>query len=139
MNQQSDHTINNNNNNDDNTIIISVTSLPVEFKIFSKLTLTVNTHSYLAIILSFGILFPPLAYISIYILTIYEESNVARVLLRAITIGNYSYVEGVDKEFDGVEGSMSLTLWSTLFVCCGLYAYIIFDTIGDAIGWLASF
>ncbi len=137
MNQQSDH----NNNNHDNIITTSVMSLPVEFKIFSKLTLSVNIHSYLAIILSFGILFPPLAfigYVAINILTIYEESNVARVLLQSISIGNYSYVEIVGKEFDGVEGSMSLTLWSTLFVCCGLYAYIIFDTIGDAIGWLPS-
>lgn len=47
-------------------------------------------------------------------------------------------MEIVGKEFDGVEGSMGLTLWSTLFVCCGLYAYIIFDTIADAIGWLPS-
>eukprot|EP01040_Poterioochromonas_malhamensis_P020802 gene20802-24930_t len=121
----------------DNTISSSmdgVDHIPIQFKLFSKLKLTVNMNSYLAIILSFGTLFPPLAfigYIAICIISVYEESNIARVLIESIRCGNDSYVEMIGKEFYYIEESINLTLWSTLFVCCGLYAYIIFDTTGD--------
>ncbi len=109
-------------------------------QLFSKLTMTVQVNSYLTILMCFGALFPPLALIaalSIFSITYFEELWIGWVLThtRELGLGFGWYEEQIERECEGVEESSNLTIWSTLFVSCGLYAYMIFDTMGDTAGW----
>ena len=88
----------------------------------------------------FGALFPPLALIaavSIYSITYFEELWIGWVLTetRGLGLGYGWYEEQIERECEGVEESSNLTIWSTLVVSCCLYGYMIFDTMGDRVGW----
>jgi hypothetical protein len=85
-------------------------------------------------------LFPPLALIaamSIYSITYFEELWIGWVLTetRGLGLGYGWYEEQIERECEGVEESSNLTIWSTLVVSCCLYGYMIFDTMGDRVGW----
>ncbi len=108
--------------------------------LFSKLTMTVQMNSYLTILMCFGALFPPLALIaaiSMYSITYFEELWIGWLLTetRGLGLGYGWYEEQIERECEGVEESSNLTIWSTLTVSCFLYSYMIFDTMGDSIGW----
>jgi Leucine-rich repeat (LRR) protein/Na+-transporting methylmalonyl-CoA/oxaloacetate decarboxylase gamma subunit len=108
---------------------------------FNKLSFNIQLNSFLAILLSFGALFPPLAVVvcvSIIVVTYFEEMLLGRLLLESRELGYEWYTEQIEKECRGVEKSLHLTLWSTLIVSCCLYSYIIFDTMGDTEGWQAA-
>ncbi len=112
-------------------------------QLFSKFTMTVQMNSYLTIFMCFGSLFPPLAFIaaiSIYSITYFEELCIGWLLTetRALGVGYEWYEEQIEKECAGVEESSDMTIWSTLTVSCGLYGYVIFDTMGDTSGWRAA-
>ena len=97
----------------------------------------------MTILLCFGILFPPLMIIagfSICGFTYYEEACIGWLLTETRQKGSeYDWVEEeINREYEGVEESGQVTLWSTLIVSCSLYSYIIFDTIGDKQGWLQA-
>jgi Leucine-rich repeat (LRR) protein len=105
--------------------------------LFNKIKLNVQINSYLAILVSFGALFPPLAVIacfSICSFTYFEELCVGRLLYESRRRQYFWYEEQIEREAENVEKSTNLTLWSTLWVSCCLFAYIIFDTMGDAQG-----
>jgi Leucine-rich repeat (LRR) protein len=113
----------------------------VKITLFSKLRFTVQVNSYLTILLSFGALFPPLAVIaglSIFSVCCFEELSIGRLLIKSKEAGYNWYEEQIENECAGVEESGSFTVWSTLFVSCCLYAYIIFDTMGNTEGWASA-
>ncbi len=108
--------------------------------LFSKLTMTIHINSYLTILMCFGALFPPLALIAvltIFSITYFEELWIGWLLTetRNLGLGYMWYEEQIERECEGIEESSNLTIWSTLIVSCGLYGYIIFDTMGDTSGW----
>jgi Leucine-rich repeat (LRR) protein len=109
--------------------------------LFSKAKLTIQINSYLAIMISFGALFPPLALLAcftIVVVTNYEEIVLGN-LLTEIRANKLIYHEmKINQECYHIEEGINLTLWSTLFVSCCLYSYIIFDTMGDENGWEAA-
>ncbi len=112
-------------------------------RLFSKLTMTIQINSYFTILMCFGALFPPLVVIasmSIYSITFFEELWIGWMLTetRKLGLGYGWYEEQIERECIGVERSTNLTIWSTLIVSCGLYSYIIFDTMGDTVGWQAA-
>jgi hypothetical protein len=106
--------------------------------IFSKAKITIQINSYLTIMISFGALFPPLAFLAcftILVVTLYEEIVLGR-LLTIVRANKLIYYEmKINQECYHIEEGINLTLWSTLFVSCCLYSYIIFDTMGDENGW----
>ncbi len=88
-------------------------------------------------------MFPPLAVIaaiSICNVTYFEELCIGWVLTetRRLGAGYEWYEEQIERECGGVKESSNLTIWSTLVVSCGLYGYMIFDTMGDESGWEAA-
>jgi hypothetical protein len=112
-----------------------------EVLLFSKLRFTVQINSYLTIFMSFGALFPPLAIIggiTVFAISYFEELSIGKLLTDSREAGYKWYEEQIELECAGVEESSTLTMWSTLFVSCCLYAYIIFDTMGDTEGWVAA-
>jgi hypothetical protein len=109
--------------------------------LFAKLQFAVSINSYLTIFVAFGALFPPLAIIacfSVYSLTYYEELSIGWLLIQSRKTGYFWYEEQLEKECARIEKSSNLTIWSTLFVSCCLFGYIIFDTMGDTNGWKAA-
>jgi Leucine-rich repeat (LRR) protein len=109
--------------------------------IFSKAKLTIQINSYLAIMISFGALFPPLAFLAcltIIIVTLYEEIVLGHLLTKIRANKLIYYEMKINQECYHIEEGINLTLWSTLFVSCCLYSYIIFDTMGDENGWEAA-
>jgi Leucine-rich repeat (LRR) protein len=112
-----------------------------EIILFSKLRFTVQVNSYVTIFMTFGTLFPPLAVIggfSVCVISYFEELSVGRLLTNSREAGYSWYEDQIEMECAGVEESSTLTMWSTLFLTCCLYAYIIFDTMGDTRGWMAA-
>jgi hypothetical protein len=107
--------------------------------LFNKLRLTVQINSYLATAITFGSLFPPLALIagiSVIVLITFEELSLGKLLFDARKAGYGWYEERIEKECAGIEESFTLTLWSTMIVSSCLFAYIIFDAVGDTEGWV---
>jgi Leucine-rich repeat (LRR) protein len=128
------------------TSLVSETLKPVKPQpsksqplLFNKLRLTVQINSYLAIAITFGSLFPPLALIagiSVIMLITFEELSLGKLLYEARNAGYTWYEERIEKECAGIEESFTLTLWSTMIVSSCLFAYIIFDAVGDTEGWV---
>jgi Leucine-rich repeat (LRR) protein len=109
--------------------------------IFSKAKLTIQINSYLAIMISFGALFPPLAFLAcltIIIVTLYEEIVLGHILTKIRANKLIHYEMKINQECYHIEEGINLTLWPTLFVSCCLYSCIIFDTMGDENGWEAA-
>jgi Leucine-rich repeat (LRR) protein len=122
----------------------SSSSRPV---LFHKLQFTVQMNSYLAICITFGGLFPPLAFIaclSILTTLAFEEFSLKDLLARSrspvgmgISSGNWCE-EQLESECKQTASAFALTIWTAVLVACGLYGYVIFDTIGDTAGWAVA-
>jgi Leucine-rich repeat (LRR) protein len=109
--------------------------------VFAKLRMTSQINSYLAIMISFGGLFPPLAVLAafaIILITYYEELNFGRILTESRKLGYSWYEEKLEEDCANIAKSMNLTLPPILFVTSLLFAYILFDTWGDEMGWQSA-
>jgi hypothetical protein len=109
--------------------------------IFNKNRLTVRLNAYLVIMMTFGALFPPLAVIicvTIITITIYEEIVIGRLLYESERLGYGWYKKQLERDCYGMSESLKYTLWSLIPVSSFLYAYIIFDTWGDELGWKSA-
>lgn len=101
--------------------------------------LMVMLMSYLSVLLTFGLVFPPLALVMLVTIcatVLLSRIEVGRFLSDAIAenIHKYSYI--VDGECDGV-GSVSKLIQTARmlgFVMCGFYALFLFDALGDSQG-----
>jgi hypothetical protein len=108
------------------------------FKLLANDRSIARYSSYLAILLSFGVLFPPLAVItlvSIYTVTYFEQFCIARILSDAKKMGYTWYKSQVAKECENIPESWYDSLWLILPFACFTYACVIFDTLGDKYGW----
>jgi hypothetical protein len=106
--------------------------------LFAKLHISVQINSYLTIMVSFGALFPPLAFIaclSIVFITYYEEHVLGRLLIESTKLGYFWYHEVLEHESDGTADSLNLSFRSMITVACLIYAYLVFDIWGDSYGW----
>jgi hypothetical protein len=117
---------------------IKDSSTQKHYVIFNKNRLSVRINSYLIVMMSFGVLFPPLALIicvSINIVTIYEEIVIGRLLMESERLGFSWYRKQLEKDCYGMGDTLKYTLWSLVPVSSLVYAHIIFDTWGDETGW----
>jgi hypothetical protein len=103
----------------------------------------VNLTVYLGILLSFGVVFPPvaLAMCVAMLSTAYQTRlAVGRLLCNAREVGAQHVVEAVEQDCRGVaslEKLQSMILMVIVFAC-SFYALFIFDTIGDAEGFAGA-
>jgi Leucine-rich repeat (LRR) protein len=120
--------------------ILEMVSTRKKVVFFNKLHFSIQFHSYFAVLITFGALFPPLAVIacfSIFSFSLFEEIMIGRLLLETKKKGpQYEWYEKqINKECRDIERSNNETLWSILFVSSCLYGYILFDIVGDSEGW----
>jgi hypothetical protein len=106
--------------------------------LFDKNRLSVRLNAYLVVMMSFGALFPPLAFIicvTIVTVTIYEEIVIGRLLYESERLGYIWYKKQLERDCYGISDCLKSTLWSLVPVSSFLFAYIIFDIWGDQTGW----
>ena len=124
---------------------------------FKRYKFVVRMNAYMAILLTFGTIFPPLAVLiclAVWSSTWYEHLIMGRVLLmakrqqaqaeaEAIARGGYSSVakyytilrRKLSKEVVDIDKYYFSTLWSLICFGSFAYAYILFDTFSDQFGW----
>jgi Leucine-rich repeat (LRR) protein len=107
--------------------------------LFPRIQVTIQLTSYLAIIIAFGTLFPPLAAIgcwTIVVITLQEELFIGRILKENDETYHYEwYLPQLEGDCRGMSSSLKLSFPWILIFSCWLFGYILFDTWGDESGW----
>jgi hypothetical protein len=109
-----------------------------EVRLLSLDRLIVRCSSYLAVLLAFGVLFPPLAVValvSIYAITYFEQFVLSKVLVESKRMGYTWYQEQILKECENIAESWFDTLKIILPFASFSFALVVFDTLGDKFGW----
>ena len=115
--------------------IMKQTKLLVNDRLLVKIT------SYLAILLAFGVVFPPLAVIivcSIFVITYIEQYSLSRSLVESRILKLDWYCEKLISECQDIAASWYDTLNIILPFISFFYACVVFDTMGDIYGWRAA-
>jgi Leucine-rich repeat (LRR) protein len=109
--------------------------------IYSKLSLTTQLSSYLAMVIVFGALFPPLAIIgcaAIFCMTHFEQLRIGRMLHESSQLGYSWYKEQLEEDCKGIFHAVHLSFRTIHIIFCSYCAYLLFDTWGDQKGWLSA-
>ena len=99
---------------------------------------------YVTLILTFGVVFPPLAMtlvVAAASVVYYMKFNLGNFINCANELGRLSYVDRVNKDCASIGSSASLTsiMWMMVTTCCLFYTLFLFDTLGDAVGFEGAF
>lgn len=128
----------NNDKSSDSTNEMSFKKLPT---IFSKSRFVIELSSYFIVLISFGILFPPLIIIGTVALLsrlYFEKLFMGRILYESKRLEYPWYEKKLEYDCQGVHQLFLLTWKPVLIIASFLFAYIIFDTWGDAAGWKSA-
>ena len=109
-----------------------------KFRLLSNDRLVVRFSSYFAILLAFGVLFPPLALVavvSIYSITYFEQFSISRLLVESKALNYVWYQEKILKECEYIAESWFDTLKIILPFASFSYSFVVLDTLGDQYGW----
>jgi hypothetical protein len=93
--------------------------------------------SYLAIFVSFGVLFPPLMLIialAICAITFFEQWSIGDILQRSKALGYNWYWYKLSIELEGIDRVFPTTILPMMLMSCLLFSYLLFDTFGDVFG-----
>ena len=119
--------------------------IPAELPIlFDRNKFLVRTATFVSILLTYGLVFGPLAvviFISICIHTIFEQIMVGRLIIIENERGlrrPYSYRQIIDKEAEGIAESTTMMVWAIWPFISLFYGFFIFDTQGSEVGWERS-
>jgi Leucine-rich repeat (LRR) protein len=107
--------------------------------IFDANNFIIALITYLGILLTFGVVFPPLAVVMCAtMLSVAGQTKleVGRYLCNAREAGTLHLAEGIEKECRGAVSMEKLrrSLFMTICFCCGFYALFLFDTLGNDVG-----
>jgi hypothetical protein len=114
------------------------------FFLFSKLKVTTQITSSLAIIVIFGILFPPLAavgFFAVIVSTYYEELLLGRLLAEIHKLDPLSqqrYLSILERDCSDISESLFLSLRTIIVLSCIVFAYLLFDIWGDENGIVSA-
>jgi hypothetical protein len=105
--------------------------------IFDKNRLVVRVIGFLALMASFGVVFPPLALIiciAICSFTYFEQLNIGRILHQSEQLGYHWYRQKIGYDLEGLVEVFIPAILPMTFVASLLFASLIFDTFGDQHG-----
>jgi hypothetical protein len=110
-----------------------------QYRLFDANKLFITLLTYLSVLLTFGLVFPPIAVamlVSIYAVALTSQVEVGRFLTHAMEKGQYQYVGLVERECLGVASVPKLrqAAMMLLTATCFFYAPFLFDTLGDSVG-----
>jgi hypothetical protein len=106
-------------------------------RIFDKNRFIVQVTSFLAILFSFGVLFPPLMIVlalAIISVSLFEQWNIGDILSRSQQLGFHWYWYKLAVDLEGIGGTFLTVILPMTMVSCLLFAFLLFDTFGDAFG-----
>jgi len=101
-------------------------------------------YTYLALLLTFGAVFPPLAvaiFVTLCIVATVMRLRVGRFLNSAYKLELTDLIMRIETECIGV-GELSVVrnaMWMLVVVCCWFYTLFIFDTLGDSVGFEGAY
>jgi MFS family permease len=98
----------------------------------------------LALILTMGTVFPPLAVpvaVTMVLTAIFVMLKVGRLLTNASEEKQHKYAEIIEQECANVATptTMQRAFWLILWFGCSFYTLFLFDTLGDAVGFYAAY
>jgi hypothetical protein len=98
----------------------------------------------LALILTMGVVFPPLAVpvaATMVLSALYQGLKVGRLLTNASDEKQHKYLEIIELECANVATptTMRRAFWLLLWFGCWFYTLFLFDTLGDAVGFYAAY
>jgi Leucine-rich repeat (LRR) protein len=114
-----------------------VSSRPV----YQRVSTTIQLSSYFAIIVVFGMLFPPLAIlgsVSVHSMIFVEELLLGRLLYESSRAGYDWYKQRLEEDCEHIRETILVSAQSTLFVSCCFFAFLLIDTWGDKNGWRSA-
>jgi hypothetical protein len=97
-----------------------------------------------ALILTMGVVFPPLAVpvaATMVLSALYQGLKVGRLLTNASQEKQHKYLEIIEQECANVATptTMRRAFWMLLWFGCWFYTLFLFDTLGDAVGFYAAY
>jgi Leucine-rich repeat (LRR) protein len=104
--------------------------------------LLLTVTSYLGLLLTFGLVFPPLAFVlllSMYSTVYLSRVQVGRFLTDAVADNLHHYVDTIEKECLGITWRFLRCVRVIIAVMAGFYALFVFDALGDKHGAKDSF
>jgi predicted nucleic acid-binding Zn-ribbon protein len=110
----------------------------IDGTIFNREKFIVKVTNYLAILITFGLIFPLLALIlffSLYLLTYYEQIILTNFMLNIKRLFTIKYSNSFRLHSKYVQHIFYRSLWILLSFATIIYAFLLFDTIGDVYGW----
>jgi hypothetical protein len=105
--------------------------------IFDKNRLVIRIVGLLALMVSFGVVFPPLALLlcaAICSIICFEQFNIGRVLYQSEQLGYHWYRQKIAYDLEGLVEIFIPAILPMTFVAGLLFASLIFDTFGDQHG-----
>jgi Leucine-rich repeat (LRR) protein len=99
---------------------------------------------YLGVLLTFGLVFPPLAAcvaVTVGMMYVYMRLCVGRFVRAAQLQGQLHCLVGIEEACAAVGGNRFLFLaaWALITVSCWFYTLFLFDTLGDAVGFQGAY
>jgi hypothetical protein len=113
-------------------------ALRVMSPIFHRQRMLVRVVGFFALLISFGIVFPPLGVVmalAIISLTYFEQLTIGMILYESEQAGYDWYREKLGYDVDGMVESMVTAVFPMMAVASLLFASLVFDTIGDKHGF----
>ncbi|RYH20050.1 hypothetical protein EON65_24775 [archaeon] len=107
--------------------------------LFHRGKFSVKIVSYLAIIVAFGTIFPPLAMIgcvSTIVILIVEQFLIGTCIANADRNGWYAYRTLLSAQCVGTVDLFNTSVWQIMPFVCLVLGYLIFDTMGYTEGWV---
>jgi hypothetical protein len=116
----------------------------VLFPLFDTTQFLVAQLTSLALILTMGVVFPPLALpvaVTMVVSGYIETLKVGRLLTNASEETQHKYVDIIEQECANVATptTMRRAFWMLLWFGCWFYTLFLFDTLGDAVGFYAAY
>jgi hypothetical protein len=110
--------------------------------IFNRHRFVVRLVGLLGLMLSFGIIFPPLAVviaIAIMVTIWFEQLNIGRILTEAESKGFLWYYDKLAYDLEHTADSLLRALLPMTCMVCLLFTALLFDTFGDRLGATVAF
>ncbi len=114
------------------------TALRAMHPIFSRNRFIARVVGFLALLLSFGVLFPPLGVVmalSIVSISYFDQLNIGRILHESEELGYDWYREKLGYDVNGMVESIMATVFPLTVVASLLFGVLMFDTFGDKGGY----
>lgn len=111
---------------------------------FDSTQFLVSQFTLLALLLTFGVVFPPLALclaVTMLATTLYAMLKIGRFLSSAARVQQWQYLALIEAESrDIIEGNILHRAFWMLLVCCFLFMTLfLFDTLGDKVGFQRAY